>query len=160
SSYYSCGVDSIIDLFDYAVCTHLTKAQVENKSELLRLLYECHETRQKEREIFEQIYPSLTKREAANQLYQHRLEISWHNNSVWDWLCFYDEDNWCTPKKGTDNAQLHGVPIRLAKSELDKELFGLTLLWKCEKGQCGVKVIEHLFPVNIYDCDSIEQGIN
>uniref|UniRef100_A0A914VVG5 Uncharacterized protein n=1 Tax=Plectus sambesii TaxID=2011161 RepID=A0A914VVG5_9BILA len=138
SDYYSCGVDSVIDLLDYAMYTNLSEVEIQNKSKLLQLLYECHQMREKERRTLELMRPNLSDKAAAlRQLLQHRLKISWNNNIVWDWLCIYDRQNWCEPMRGTAEAQLHGIPISLIETEYDKALFGLSLLWKRGNEQCG-----------------------
>ena len=160
TDYFSCGVDSVVDLFDYAICSHLSEEEIQNKSELLQLIYQCHQMRQNERNIFKTNQSYLTKRNAANYLIQHRMNISAENNIVWDWLCKYDTQNWCNPNKGTCDAQLHGIPKSLIDTEIDQQLFGLNLLWKCQNGQCGAEMDEHLFPVNLLNCNSIKNGMD
>ncbi len=43
TNYFSCGVDSIVDHLDYAVCIHWSEEEIQNKSELLQLIYQCHQ---------------------------------------------------------------------------------------------------------------------
>jgi hypothetical protein len=160
SNYYSCGVDSIVDLFDYAVCANLSEHDIQNKSELLKLIYECHQLRQTERFIFEANLPQLSKRIIFKEILEYRMNISMKNNIVWDWLCTYDTNNWCQPRKGTADAELYGIPTSLIKTDIDKQFFGLNLLWKCKNSQCGIEMNEHLFPVNLLNCSSIRNGMD
>ena len=159
-TYYLCGVDSIIDLFDYAVCANLLDNDIHNKSELMQLIYKCYEFRRNKREIFESIRPQLTKRTIFKEIMEHRMNISMNNNIVWDWLCQNDTNNWCQPRKGSADAEIHGIPICLIETDVDKQLFGLNLLWKCKRSSCRTEMNEHLFPVNLLNCNSIKNGMD
>ena len=58
--------------------------------------------------------------------------------------------------KGMAGAQLHEILIRLIDTELDKALFELNLLSKWENEQCRREMREHVFSIDLSNCNSIK----
>ena len=58
--------------------------------------------------------------------------------------------------KGMADAQLHDFLIRLSDTGLDKVLFELNLLSKWKNELCCREMREHVFSVDLSNCNSIK----